>query len=231
MPTLETIAKWLKDSAGKIVVPKTLTSCVLDSNGKTVDERLEECENGNISIRYNSETDYVQLKIGGEWKDYIRAFALFKPLECKFIKINFTKLNSNSPNYVSLKEIRLKDSEGNYLDFSNLIAEATAYAQTTGTESAEKTIDGKLNTKWAAPWGGSADRFLQIYIPNDVIDLSVYNTLEFYVGDQSDRMPVSFTVSISTDGNKWKQIISESNITPLSTTDASMFYSKTISET
>ena len=48
MPTLETIAKWLKDSAGKIVVPKTLTSCVLDSNGKTVDERLEECENGNI---------------------------------------------------------------------------------------------------------------------------------------------------------------------------------------
>ena len=82
-----------------------------------------------------------------------------------------------------------------------------------------------------APWGVSADRFLQIYIPNDVIDLSVYNTLEFYVGDQSDRIPVSFTVSISTDGNEWKQIISESNITPLSTTDASMFYSKTISET
>ena len=105
MTKIETITKWLKDSAGKIVVPKTLTSCVLDSNGKTVDERLEECENGNISIRYNSETDYVQLKIGGEWKDYIRAFALFKPLECKFIKINFTKLNSNSPNYVSLKEI------------------------------------------------------------------------------------------------------------------------------
>lgn len=40
MPTLETIAKWLKDSAGKIVVPKTYASCVYDANGQTVESRL-----------------------------------------------------------------------------------------------------------------------------------------------------------------------------------------------
>ena len=40
MPTLETIAKWLKDSAGKIVVPKTYASCVYDANGQTVEARL-----------------------------------------------------------------------------------------------------------------------------------------------------------------------------------------------
>ena len=40
MPTLETIAKWLKDSAGKIVVPKTYASCVYDAKGQTVEARL-----------------------------------------------------------------------------------------------------------------------------------------------------------------------------------------------
>lgn len=40
MPTLETIEKWLKDSAGKIVVPKTYASCVYDANGETVEARL-----------------------------------------------------------------------------------------------------------------------------------------------------------------------------------------------
>ena len=42
MPTLETIAKWLKDSAGKIVVPKTYASCVYDANGETVEAKLNE---------------------------------------------------------------------------------------------------------------------------------------------------------------------------------------------
>ena len=40
MPVLETIAKWLKDSAGKIVVPKTYASCVYDANGQTVEAIL-----------------------------------------------------------------------------------------------------------------------------------------------------------------------------------------------
>ena len=40
MPTLETIAKWLKDSAGKIVVPKTYASCVYNANGETVEARM-----------------------------------------------------------------------------------------------------------------------------------------------------------------------------------------------
>ena len=40
MSTLETIAKWLKDSAGKILVPKTYASCVYDANGQTVEARM-----------------------------------------------------------------------------------------------------------------------------------------------------------------------------------------------
>lgn len=42
MTKIETIAKWLKDSAGKIVVPKTYASCVYDANGETVEAKLNE---------------------------------------------------------------------------------------------------------------------------------------------------------------------------------------------
>ena len=40
MAVVETITKWLKDSAGKIVAPKTYASCVYDAKGQTVEARL-----------------------------------------------------------------------------------------------------------------------------------------------------------------------------------------------
>ena len=40
MAVVETITKWLKDSAGKIVVPKTYASCVYNANGETVEARM-----------------------------------------------------------------------------------------------------------------------------------------------------------------------------------------------
>ena len=42
MAKIEIIAKWLKDSAGKIVVPKTYASCVYDENGETIEAKLNE---------------------------------------------------------------------------------------------------------------------------------------------------------------------------------------------
>ena len=40
MTKIETITKWLKDSSGKIIAPKTHASCVYDANGQTVEARL-----------------------------------------------------------------------------------------------------------------------------------------------------------------------------------------------
>ena len=43
MTKIETIAKWLKDpESKKILAPETLTSCVYDENGETVETRLNE---------------------------------------------------------------------------------------------------------------------------------------------------------------------------------------------
>lgn len=43
MTKIETITKWLKEpESKKILAPKTLTSCVYDENGKTVETRLNE---------------------------------------------------------------------------------------------------------------------------------------------------------------------------------------------
>ena len=40
MAVVETITKWLKNSAGKIVAPKTYASCVYDAKGQTVEARM-----------------------------------------------------------------------------------------------------------------------------------------------------------------------------------------------
>ena len=40
MAVVETITKWLKDSAGKIIAPKTYASCVYNANGETVEARM-----------------------------------------------------------------------------------------------------------------------------------------------------------------------------------------------
>ena len=42
MAIIKTIAKWLKNSAGKIVAPKAYVSCVYDANGNTVEAKLNE---------------------------------------------------------------------------------------------------------------------------------------------------------------------------------------------
>ena len=44
MAKIEIIAKWLKDSAGKIVVPKTYASCVYDAKGQTVEAKMADLQ-------------------------------------------------------------------------------------------------------------------------------------------------------------------------------------------
>ena len=82
MPTLETIAKWLKDSAGKIVVPKTYASCVYNANGETVEAKMADLQSqinsggggaggGNafelnpvfLGVDYVEQTEYNDTKI------------------------------------------------------------------------------------------------------------------------------------------------------------------------
>lgn len=40
------VAKWLKNKLGTIIVPKTMTSCVFDENGVSLDELLEGKQEG-----------------------------------------------------------------------------------------------------------------------------------------------------------------------------------------
>ena len=180
------------------------------------------------TIRYDETTDYIQVKVNNEWENYKRAYMNLDAGETKYIKFIFSKLNANGNQYVSLKELKLKKPNGEYLDFTSYNAEATAFNQTNANENAEKVIDNSLATKWVSPWTFTSEKYLQIYFKNGTVKLGAYNTLELYVGDDSNRIPISFDIMISTDGDNWTTIVSETDITPLSTTSGELFYTTTL---
>lgn len=183
---------------------------------------------GDSTIRYDETTDYIQVKVNSEWKNYKRAYMNIETGETKYIKFVFSKLNANGNQYVSLKELKLKKPNGEYLDFTSYNAEATAFNQTNANENAEKVIDNNLATKWVSPWTFTSEKYLQVYFKNGTVKLGAYNTLELYVGDDSNRIPISFDIMISTDGDNWTTIVSETNITPLSTASGELFYTTTL---
>ena len=181
------------------------------------------------TIMYNKDTDYIQIKINNsQWVDYKRAY--LKSLEvgeARYIKFIFSDLMALTPNRISLAELRLKNSNGEYLNFTPYVIETTAFNQTSVNEGPAKIIDNDLNTKWASPWDATSEKYLQIYFKNDTIKLGVYNTLELYAeDDDSGTIPVSFDIMISIDGNHWTTIVSETNITPF--TNKGLFYTTTL---
>ena len=181
------------------------------------------------TIMYNKDTDYIQIKINNsQWVDYKRAY--LKSLEvgeARYIKFIFYELGGLISNRISLAELRLKNSNGEYLNFTPYVIEVTAFNQTSVNEGPAKIIDNDLNTKWASPWDATSEKYLQIYFKNDTIKLGVYNTLELYAeDDDSDTIPVSFDIMISIDGNHWTTIVSETNITPF--TNKGLFYTTTL---
>ena len=183
----------------------------------------------NLINTTNKDTDYIQIKINNsQWVDYKRAY--LKSLEvgeARYIKFIFSDLMALTPNRISLAELRLKNSNGEYLNFTPYVIETTAFNQTSVNEGPAKIIDNDLNTKWASPWDATSEKYLQIYFKNDTIKLGVYNTLELYAeDDDSDTIPVSFDIMISIDGNHWTTIVSETNITPF--TNKGLFYTTTL---
>lgn len=181
------------------------------------------------TIMYDKDTDYIQIKINNsQWVNYKRAY--LKSLEvgeARYIKFIFSDLGALTPNRISLAELRLKNSNGEYLNFTPYVIEVTAFNQTSVNEGPAKIIDNDLNTKWASPWDATSEKYLQIYFKNDTIKLGVYNTLELYAeDDDSNTIPVSFDIMISIDGNHWTTIVSETNITPF--TNKGLFYTTTL---
>ena len=99
---------------------------------------------------------FVPYKVNATWDEVIAG-------ETKYIKFVFSRLNANGNQYVSLKELKLKKPNGEYLDFTSYNAEATAFNQTNANENAEKVIDNNLTTKWVSPWNTTSEKYLQVY--------------------------------------------------------------------
>ena len=96
MPTLETITKWLKDSAGKIVVPKTYASCVYNANGETVEAKMADLQS--------------QINAGGGGAGGGNAFEL-TPV---FLGVDYVEQNTHNDTKISVSITLTEDSKDIY---------------------------------------------------------------------------------------------------------------------
>lgn len=232
MPVVETITKWLKDSAGKIVVPKTYASCVYDSNGETVESKMADLQSqinegggssgGDTTIRYVESTDYIQVKANGEWKNFERAFAKILKADFKAIKLTVTAINTNNP-YVQFSEIRFRKPSGEYFIFVDPVATASG-GNTSG--DLKNGVDGKETTKICIPFTTNQVWYYQV-INGKIIDMNEYPIFEIVnASDQGayGRIPVSFKLEASVNTTDWVTLVEETNITPLSTANLEVAY-------
>lgn len=236
---IETIAKWLQNATGKIVVPKTYASCVYDANGETVESKMADLQSqinagggstggGDTTIRYEESTDYIQVNVNGEWKDFERAFAKIFKTDFKAIKLTVTATNTNNP-YVQFSEIRFRKTSGEYFIFSDPVATASG-SNTSGNLT--NGVDGNETTKVCISFTTDPVWFYQV-INGKIIDMNEYPIFEIVnASDQSayGRIPVSFKLEASVNTTDWVTLVEETNITPLSTANLEVAYSTNLTE-
>lgn len=236
---IETITKWLKDSAGKIVVPKTYASCVYDSNGETVESKMADLQSqinagggstggGDTTIRYVESTDYIQVKVNGAWKNFERAFVKIVKGDFKAIKLTVTAINTNNP-YVQFAEIRFRKPSGEYFTFIDPVATASG-SNTSGDLT--NGVDGKETTKVCISFTTDPVWFYQV-INGKIIDMAEYSIFEIVnASDQGayGRIPVSFKLEAAVNTDDWVTLVEETNITPLSTANLEVAYRKNLAE-
>lgn len=239
MAIVETIAKWLKNSAGKIVVPKTYASCVYDANGETVESKMADLQSqinagggggggGDTTIRYVESTDYIQVKENGEWKNFERAFANILKTDFKAIKLTVTAINRNNP-YVQFSEIRFRKPSGEFFTFSDTVATASG-SNTSG--DLKNGVDGNEATKICISFTTDPVWFYQV-VNGKLINMTEYPIFEIVnASDQASygRIPVSFKLEASVNMTDWATLVEETNITPLSEANLEVAYRKNLTE-
>ena len=90
----------ITDGDGNYVYPRTKEEAIMDGNGVGLDNKLDAIAESlskvldNVTIRYNSDTDYIQCLVDGEYKDLMTAG--FKSL--KLDLLNTTNSNWTNTN-------------------------------------------------------------------------------------------------------------------------------------
>lgn len=184
---------------------------------------------GNATIRYNEATDYIQCLLQGEWINYVKC-NLKPSVTAKYLRFSVLRNQyGESGAYIAISELKFADSEGNYYIFpSGTIFESNK--QTGSYEDGSKMFDNDLNTKWCASFSQPIYTTIT-QLDDKMIDLKKFNTIELYnaadASSHHERNPRGVKLEMSNDGEKWTEIFTEDNYTPLNEDAKQLSFRKT----
>ena len=181
------------------------------------------------TVRYNSETDYIELLLNDAWNEWKRAGLQWFDTDPVYIRMEVTAV-SNNQSYAQFSDLLFEDADGNALAFEDTCVVTASGNNTDG--ALNKGIDGDQSTKLCIGFSTSVDWWYQIKTDTTKLtDLKNYPIFKIRNGNDTasfGRIPISFSLKISQDGESWITLINESNITPLSTANYEIAYEKEI---
>lgn len=186
---------------------------------------------GSETVRYNSETDYIELLLNDAWNEWKRAGLQWLDTDPVYIRLEVTEtLNNASSGYVQFSDLLFEDAGGNALAFGDTCVVTASGNNTDG--ALNRGIDGNQSTKLCIAFSTSSPFWYQIKTDTTKI-ADLKNNPIFKIRNGNDtagtgRIPISFCLKISQDGESWITLISESNITPISTANYEIAYEKEI---
>lgn len=220
------IKKWLFEN-NKKVCPKTYTSCVFDSNGQVLEGKLLQSIIYDTTIRYDEETDYIQVFQDGSWKNTKRAFQKFFKTDLKNLMLSVTGITGGG--YVQFSELRFRNSSDEIYSFGTV----NAFCSDRNTDGDLKNgVDGDLQTKICVSFTDGVRWWYKIQ-KNSPFDLQNFPIFEIVNASDTQtygRIPTSFKLSFSPDGLNWITMLEEKNITPLSIDNFAVAYQKDLSD-
>ena len=186
---------------------------------------------GSETVRYNSETDYIELLLNDAWNEWKRAGLQWLDTDPVYIRLEVTETSKNaSSGYVQFSDLLFEDADGNALVFEDTCVVTASGNNTDG--ALNRGIDGNQSTKLCIAFSTSSPFWYQIKTDTTKLtDLKNYPIFKIRNGNDTagtGRIPISFALKISMNGEDWITLISESNITPLSTANYEIAYEKEI---
>ena len=121
--------------------------------------------------------------------------------------------NRGNGGTTQLSEVKIKDSGGNYYDFTG----TTVTCNASYAEAPQNLVDGSTATKaciFKQP--SESDPIILTFTLSSAIDIDTYSIYEWYTAnDYADRDPISWKWQASADGTSWITIdqVSDATIT------------------
>ena len=183
---------------------------------------------GSETVRYNSETDYIELLLNDAWNEWKRACLQWFDTDPVYIRLEVTAISGGG--YAQFSDLLFENADGNALAFEDTCVVTASGGNTDG--ALNRGIDGDQSTKLCIGFNSSSSWWYQIKLDTTKIsDLKSHPV--FKIRNANDtagfgRIPISFSLKISMNGEDWNTLIRESNITPLSTGNYAIAYEKEI---